>query len=117
MVLTGIKKRPKIKLDMKKISSIRRTRRVKKIEKKHTWRQYVGKKPTPKTYYNCPICHKKRASYNKTEIFHKGKYIFGCQDCFMRSIDSPEPAPKKKRPVWVMKTPDYKLKLLHNIKH
>ena len=41
-----------------------------------------------KRKYICPFCEKERESCNKTEINYRGKWFFGCQDCFMESIDN-----------------------------
>ena len=38
--------------------------------------------------YICPFCEKEKKCQNRTEINYRGKWFFGCQDCFMKSIDN-----------------------------
>jgi hypothetical protein len=49
----------------------------------------LNKKPIQKTYI-CPICDRERESYNKTEILCGKRWVMGCQDCFIRSIEEPD---------------------------
>ena len=116
MVLTGIKKKSTIKTDMKKISRIRRTRRIKTEKSTSTWRHYVGPPRKERKYYTCPICHKQRETCNRTEVKVGIVWLQGCQDCFLRSVDEKGNKRPVRKKTCVMKCPAYKLKLLQNIK-
>jgi hypothetical protein len=89
MVLTGGKKRPKIEVDMKKISRSVKKRTLKKKRECSGWRHYVGPPKKKKIYYTCPICGKKKVQGNRTAIHTGVTWIMGCQDCFLNSIDKP----------------------------
>ncbi len=48
-----------------------------------------GYKPVKKTYV-CPFCNMTRRYENKTEIRYRGQWIYGCQRCYLNSIEDPK---------------------------
>jgi predicted SprT family Zn-dependent metalloprotease len=48
-----------------------------------------GKKDKSGIKYTCAFCDKERNRRDKTEVFYRGKWYFGCSECFAKSIDDP----------------------------
>jgi len=38
--------------------------------------------------YTCSICGKERFIYDHTDVNHNGKWMKGCQKCFLDSINN-----------------------------
>jgi len=53
---------------------------------------FLGEAPIKKAKgtYICPFCSHSRQKCNKTDIKYKGKWMSGCQGCFLDSIEDPD---------------------------
>lgn len=40
--------------------------------------------------YPCPFCGGEKLRCNKTEIKYRGRWIKGCQGCFLSEVENPE---------------------------